>query len=87
LVYACGSPLIPALRLARLVRCVLQRSSGQFRQLVACLPAVTIGLILDAWGQMTGYALGPGNSQNRVGEYEFHRARHITAQDRETLFA
>jgi predicted dehydrogenase len=87
-IYACGSPLIPAVRLSRMIRCVLQRRSGQLLgRLLTCLPAVTVGLILDACGQMMGYALGPGDSQDRLARYEFHRIRHITSRDRQTLFA
>jgi hypothetical protein len=87
LVYVCGSPLIPAVRLARIIRSVLERRSGElFCRLLWCLSAMTLGLVLDGCGQLVGYAAGEGFSLRHVAKYEFHRVRHITEHDRRTLF-
>ena len=87
-VYVFGSPLIPAVRLARIIRHVVRRRSAWLLgRLLYCLPAATIGLALDAFGQMVGYAVGEGNSLKHIAKYEFHRVRHITPQDRQALFA
>ena len=88
LIYVCGSPLIPAVRLVRIIKNVLQhRSAKLLRHLIFCLPALAIGLVLDSFGQLLGYAFGPGRVVAHIKEYEFHRSRHITQHDRELLFS
>jgi hypothetical protein len=69
LVYTGGSPLIPLVRLARLMR---QRHPVFWR----VLPTLLCGLIIDGVGQGVGYALGAGNSKQRLAAYEFNRVRH-----------
>jgi hypothetical protein len=73
--YACGAPLIPLVRLKRIVRDVRRRGSLN-TILVRALPMLAFGLTLDAIGQMAGYALGAGNSIVTLPKYEFHRYRH-----------
>jgi hypothetical protein len=73
--YACGAPLIPLVRLRRIVRDV-RRRSGFEGLLVRSLPLLTFGLGLDALGQMAGYAFGVGGSLAELPKYEFHRYRH-----------
>ncbi len=80
MIYIAGSPLIPLVRLARLV--ALQRSGRLFGRFTWCLPTLIVGLILDGLGQMVGYSMGYGDALKRVAEYEFHRIRHITERDR-----
>lgn len=79
-IYIAGSPLIPWVRLARLV--ALQLSGRLLGRFVWCLPSLIVGLSLDGLGQMVGYTMGYGNALKRVAEYEFHRIRHVTKQDR-----
>ena len=86
-VYIGGSPLIPLVRTFRIVRDVWQRRSGRLlRRLIYCFPAMVLGLMLDACGQLIGYASGTGNALQRAGRYEFHRDRHITEEDRQAIF-
>ncbi len=80
LVYIAGSPLIPWVRLARLA--APQLSGPLLGRFVWSLPILIVGLLLDGLGQMVGYTLGCGNALQRVAEYEFHRIRHVTEQDR-----
>ena len=55
LVYAAGSPAIPAVRLARLVADAVRRGDTTiWRQ----LPAVSLGLIASAGGEAVGYLIG-----------------------------
>ena len=58
IVFVCGSPLIPLVRLSR----SCQRS-----------PALVIGLTVDGLGQLAGYAAGAGDSAPKLAHYEFHR--------------
>jgi hypothetical protein len=73
--YACGAPLIPLVRLKRIVRDVRRRESMN-GLLARTLPLLAFGLALDALGQMAGYALGAGNSLLQLPKYEFHRYLH-----------
>lgn len=77
--YAGGSPLIPLVRFARIAHA--SRSAGRTRTLVGCLPALVIGLAVDALGQAVGYALGGGSSPSALARYEFLRARHLSHRD------
>jgi len=85
LLYAGGSPLIPFVRLWRILSGL--RSAGLPRLvLLRTLPALVLGLTLDAAGQMLGYAFGAGEAaSNKLGAFEFHRFDHITAHDRAAL--
>jgi hypothetical protein len=81
--YVAGSPLLPFLRGLRIGRELAQRG-------VAISPRVAgglaVGVVLDAVGQLAGYARGPGDSAARLGRFEYQRERHITARDRASLF-
>ena len=79
-VFATGSPLIPWLRLWRIWRTA--RSPELRPYFGRCLHALVIGLLLDGVGQLTGYLAGTGRALDRVARFEFHRFRHIRAQDR-----
>jgi hypothetical protein len=71
-----GSPLIPLVRLYRIVKELLR--PGRRRGLLPrALPALMVGLSLDAVGQMMGCACGAGDSKQRLSEFEFHRERHL----------
>lgn len=83
-VYVLGAPLIPLVRLARLLRAA--RGPALRRRALLCMPALAIGLGLDGLGQMVGYALGSGSSLRKLARYEFHRFRHVTARDRREVF-
>lgn len=84
LVYVLGSPLIPAVRLARIAAQV--RPRHLLKELAFCAHALAIGLALDAMGQLVGYATGIGNARDRVARYEFRRVDHVTSDDRQSVF-
>jgi hypothetical protein len=46
------------------------------------LPALALGLSLDGFGQMLGYALGAGRSAERIADYEFRRIDHVRGEER-----
>ena len=86
LAFAGGSPLIPLVRLSRIVgharRVGRGAGGGAF---VAGLPALLWGLALDGLGQMVGYATGAGSSWRRMSGYEYERLRFVTDHDRQAL--
>jgi hypothetical protein len=84
LLYIVGSPLIPWVRLARVMRTT--RAPALRSRLLATTPALVIGLLLDGAGQLLGYALGPGDSVVRLAGFEFARVNHVTARDRREVF-
>lgn len=84
LAFVAGSPLIPWIRLWRHTRDLCQ--PGRPRHLLwRVWPVMAAGLLLDGLGQMLGYLAGPGDVYRRLADFEFHRLRHITEEDRRSL--
>ena len=81
LFYISKMPLIPFVRLQRVVRHILRAGRGR-ELLPSILPALMIGLAADAVGQLMGYAFGPGNAAQRRVSFELNRCQHVTDQDR-----
>jgi len=82
LVYAAASPLIPLVRLRRILAQAWRRRDATLP--VTALPALAFLLACDAAGEMAGYLLGAGAEAQRAGEFEFHADRHaIAAAQRE----
>lgn len=76
LMYFAGSPLIPFVRLYRVMRDA-RRTSHSPGFWLRFVPVTFIGLAADAVGQMLGYAFGAGNSFEKGGVFEFHRVRYL----------
>lgn len=74
-VYACGSPLIPLVRL----RWVLGqlRARGPQTMPRGVLPMVVLGLAVSAVGELAGFTLGLGDASDKLAYFEFHRLRHV----------
>ena len=82
LMYIGGAPLIPLVRLRRVLRDI--RRSGRQRDLLpGVLPALSMGLVAHAIGEATGYACGSGNASDRRLTFELNRRRHIAKQDKQ----
>ncbi|HJR41193.1 MAG TPA: glycosyltransferase [Gemmatimonadaceae bacterium] len=75
LVFAAASPLIPAVRLWRILH-EARRAGQRWSFLLRVLPTLAVGLVLDAAGQLMGYAAGAGGAHQKLAGYEWHRLRH-----------
>lgn len=77
-----GAPLIPAVRLWRLVR--QHRCGGNDQpSWVRLLPVLMLGLLLDGAGQFLGYAFGAGAAQTTLAGLEFNRYQHLDRRDQQ----
>jgi glycosyltransferase involved in cell wall biosynthesis len=73
--FALASPLIPGVRLFRIFRELMRKGRSHLPSW-SILPALILGLSLDAAGQMIGYLLGAGHATSNMIEMEFHRDRY-----------
>lgn len=74
LLYAAAAPVVPVVRLRRLVS-PIRRSAARWRLLPGVLPPLLLGLAVNTLGEMLGYTLGFASASQRVTEVEFHRER------------
>lgn len=74
--YALGSPVIPLIRLRHVLRQIRLRRAGSGLP-VSVFPLLGLGLVTSALGEALGYSLGIGDASRRLGNYEFHRDRHL----------
>lgn len=71
LVYACASPLIPLVRFRRIF--AEARKPGRYPGSPLRLATMLLmGLLLDGFGQMLGYAFGPGDAMDKSADLELH---------------
>jgi hypothetical protein len=81
IVYAGGSPLIPLLRLRRVVPLMRRTAAGR-SALPRALPAITLILIVHAMGEAAGYLVGVGSTRESYSDLESHRDRHVRREER-----
>lgn len=86
LAFACGSPLIPLVRLKRLLRNGTNVRASDYA-VITDTPTLFWGLLMDGLGQMAGYATGVGAAREKSTEYEFERVRYVSDRDRRDLEA
>jgi hypothetical protein len=79
LLYAGGAPLIPLVRLWR-IRSEIRRPGRPADLWPRVVPALVMGLTLDAVGQILGYALGAGDASRKLFSFEFHRDRYSSSK-------
>jgi glycosyltransferase involved in cell wall biosynthesis len=78
--YALCGPVIPLVRVRRVIRQIYR--TGQQRALLpGILPALLVGLISAALGEMLGYISGVGAAPVGKCDLEFHRHRYLREQD------
>lgn len=79
--YILGSPLIPLVRLARILG--MLRKSERYSWLIPrVIPMLCVAVITDGAGELVGYLAGPGDSPHYLGLIEFNRERFMNASDR-----
>jgi len=80
LAYAIGFPLVPVVRLRRLLPDIrrVRPVSGIRRGLI---PLLVLGLAVEALGEAVGYLCGAGRSRQLRLRTDLHRARHLSAAD------
>ncbi len=76
LLYTVCSPVIPIIRIKQILR-YARRSTMSRKVLPNVMPALILGLIASASGEMTGYAAGAGVSRQKMTNFEFYRTRHL----------
>ena len=84
LAYICGAPLIPIVRLKRLLP-EIRPLTRQHSLMPKILPALVLNLLFHALGEVTGYVLGKGDAEDQYLEFEARRFEAISEKDRETL--
>ncbi len=77
LAYSAAAPLIPLVRLRRIVAQAWRRDRTPTPPKRA-VPAMLFLLACDAAGEMAGYLMGAGGEAQRAGEFEFHHDRRRT---------
>jgi hypothetical protein len=80
LFYVGLGPLIPFVRYARMRRDLFTPQSGLAEKALG--PALFLGLVFDAAGQMLGYIGGAGGAPHRLAVFEMDRIQHLDAHDR-----
>lgn len=78
--YLASSPLIPVVRLGRLLR-LLHRAGRLTEFLPDAFALVSVGLIVHALGEATGYLFGGGDAERRYSRYEMNRAQDLAPSD------
>jgi hypothetical protein len=81
LLYVGAMPLIPLVRLSRLLP-ELWRPGRPRALLVRLLPPLCLGLVAHTLGEAAGYSLGAGDAARRRVDFELHRHRHLSDRDR-----
>jgi hypothetical protein len=80
LIYAVASPLFPVLRLRKLWPRL--KAPPLRKELLRIAPLLALALLVDAFGQAAGFALGEGGSALAAGRYDLDREPYLTADDR-----
>jgi hypothetical protein len=81
IVYAGGSPLVPLLRLRRVLPQLRRTRTG--RNLIPrVLPAMVVILTVHAAGEALGYLFGLGKTRNSYSEFDTRRERHVQPAER-----
>lgn len=81
LLYFFGSPLIPFVRLYRIVK-QLRVPERSARMLPRLIPVCLFLLGVEAAGAAAGFLLGQGSSNEYIAKIDFHREDNMNARDR-----
>lgn len=84
MLYCIGSPLIPLVRLFRILRSVIQ--IGKSNLIAKMFPILVVLLIFDGIGELVGYLTSKvGYAIHFVSNREFHHERFLIEKDKELL--
>ena len=86
LMYLVGAPLIPFVRLRRLLGPALHSGTCPVAPW-RLIPVLLLLLIVDGFGELVGYLVGPGDAEAVLASMEFHRERYMTSADRRSFKA
>lgn len=86
ILYAGGSPLIPFVRVPRVVKALSQSTFPRMRWPLV-LPPLVLGLVVSAAGEMVGYLFGGGQATEKLAKMELLKVQYLTRRDREKLEA
>lgn len=81
IVYAGGAPLIPPLRLRRVLPLLRRTARGRYL-IPRIIPPMVLILLVHAAGEAIGYLLGAGKAAVAYSSLETHRERHVRAEER-----
>lgn len=81
LLFFVGTPLIPWVRLGRILRLTTKPAQSMPSRL-RLLPALMVLLMADAMGEAFGYLLGAGTVRTELTKLELNRDRHLRANER-----
>jgi hypothetical protein len=84
LIYIGGGPLIPVVRLKRLLP-EIRPLTQQHSLMPKILPALVLNLLIHALGEVTGYVMGKGDAEDRYLEFEARRFEALSEKDRRDL--
>jgi hypothetical protein len=87
IVYALGAPLVPFIRLHRIVADLRESPSEYARLVPRRLPIFAFVLALHALGEAVGYALGVGSAVARYAPFELYRRDQLITREREEIEA
>jgi Glycosyl transferase family 2 len=79
--YTLASPLIPFVRFARTLP-IVWRCGRRHEMWPRVLPLLFFGFVIDAAGEMAGYAVGGGSAVENTSRFEFHRDQNLRPQER-----
>jgi hypothetical protein len=83
--YACASPIVPLLRLFRIVKYLDTAGKRKEARFWASLPWMTVGLLWHAMGEAVGYLAGSGEEMKRYMSYEMRRIDHVSSTEKALL--
>jgi hypothetical protein len=53
--------------------------------MLSLVPALGTVLVVSAFGEAVGYAMGPGDSPRLVSQFEFRRDQNVSDRDRQAM--
>jgi hypothetical protein len=83
--YALLFPLVPLLRLKRLLQQLDTPQKRRKSKFWKTVPLIMVGLVCHAFGEAVGYLLGSGNIIAKYTNYELNRREYVTPAERAVL--